>query len=109
MLRQRARHAGESSVRSLDALNAFTHSVKQARCGLCENHCRLAVNDFGGGRRFISGNRCDRPGAGGRQQSGLKLYAYKQEKLLALIIDRRENALAPARLTRALVRTSIPP
>ena len=89
---QRALHAGESTVLSLDALNAFTHSVKQARCGLCENHCRLTVNDFGGGRRFISGNRCDRPVSGGRQQSGLNLYAYKQEKLLALINDRRENA-----------------
>ena len=89
---QRALHAGESTVLSLDALNAFTHSVKQARCDLCENHCRLTVNDFGGGRRFISGNRCDRPVSGGRQQSGLNLYAYKQEKLLALINDRRENA-----------------
>lgn len=89
---QRALHAGESTVLSLDALNTFTHSVKQARCGLCENHCRLTVNDFGGGRRFISGNRCDRPVSGGRQQSGLNLYAYKQEKLLALINDRRENA-----------------
>lgn len=89
---QRALHAGESTVLSLDALNAFTHSVKQARCGLCENHCRLTINDFGGGRRFISGNRCDRPVSGGRQQSGLNLYAYKQEKLLALINDRRENA-----------------
>ena len=75
---QRALHAGESTVLSLDALNTFTHSVKQARCGLCENHCRLTVNDFGGGRRFISGNRCDRPVSGGRQQSGLNLYAYKQ-------------------------------
>lgn len=46
---QRALHAGESTVLSLDALNNFTHNVKQARCGLCENHCRLTVNDFGGG------------------------------------------------------------
>ena len=31
---QRALHAGESTVLSLDALNAFTHSVKQARCAM---------------------------------------------------------------------------
>ena len=89
---QRALHPGESTVLSLETLNGFTHNVKQARCGLCENHCRLTVNDFGGGRRFISGNRCDRPVSGNKQQSGLNLYAYKQEKLLAIMNDRRENA-----------------
>lgn len=45
---QRALHPGESTVLSLETLNGFTHNVKQARCGLCENHCRLTVNDFGG-------------------------------------------------------------
>ena len=89
---QRALHPGESTVLSLEALASFTHEVKQTRCGLCENHCRLTVNSFGGGRRFISGNRCDRPVSGGRQDSGLNLYAYKQDKLRAIMEDRRENA-----------------
>ena len=89
---QRALHPGESSVLSLEALASFAHEVRQTRCGLCENHCRLTVNNFGGGRRFISGNRCDRPVSGGRQDSGLNLYAYKQEKLRALMEDRREGA-----------------
>ena len=75
-----------------DILAGFEHNVRSTRCGLCENHCNLTINDFGGGRRFISGNRCDRPVSGNKQQSGLNLYAYKQEKLLALINDRRENA-----------------
>jgi len=66
--------------------------VKQTRCGICENHCRLTINDFGGGRRFISGNRCDRPTPRGKLSSGLNLYTYKQEKLQALMNDRRENA-----------------
>ena len=88
----RALHPGESTVLSLDALSAFSHEVKQTRCGLCENHCRLTINDFGSGRRFISGNRCDRPVSGGRQYSGLNLYAYKQEKLRAIMEDRREGA-----------------
>ncbi len=89
---QRATHPGESTVLSLDALEHFTHEVKQARCGLCENHCRLTVNDFGGGRRFISGNRCDRPTGAGRLASGLNLYRYKQEKLRALSEDRHPDA-----------------
>ena len=89
---QRALVPGESTVLSLDALEHFVHSVKQTRCGLCENHCRLTINDFGGGRRFISGNRCDRPTPRGKNSSGLNLYTYKQEKLQAIMNDRRENA-----------------
>ena len=89
---QRALHPGESTVLSLEALASFAHEVMQTRCGLCENHCRLTVNSFGGGRRFISGNRCDRPISGGRQDSGLNLYAYKQDKLRAIMEDRREGA-----------------
>lgn len=89
---QRALHPGETSMLSLDALTGFTHSVRQTRCGLCENHCRLTVNDFGGGRRFISGNRCDRPVRGVKADSGLNLYAYKQEKLRAIMEDRRPDA-----------------
>ena len=89
---QRALIPGESTVLSLDALNAFTHDVRQTRCGLCENHCRLTVNDFGSGRRFISGNRCDRPVSGNHHSNGLNLYAYKQEKLTGLMNARREDA-----------------
>ncbi len=44
-----------------EALDAFTYSVKTTRCGLCGNRCQLTVNHFGGDRRFISGNRCERP------------------------------------------------
>ena len=40
-----------------DILAGFEHNVRSTRCGLCENHCNLTINDFGGGRRFISGNR----------------------------------------------------
>ncbi|MFQ8952373.1 MAG: hypothetical protein ACLR56_04740 [Oscillospiraceae bacterium] len=34
----------------------------------CTNHCRLTVNSFGDGKKFISGNQCERAwqGNGGR-------------------------------------------
>lgn len=64
-------------------LLSLTHEVKAVNCGLCGNRCALTVNTFSGGRRFIGGNRCDRPvtnrSAG---EDSLDLYAYKQ-KLLA--------------------------
>ncbi len=89
---QRAVHPGESSILSLESLDAFTHEAKQTRCTGCENRCLLTVNAFPSGRRFISGNRCDRPVSGKRDASGLNLYAYKQEKLRAYMNARCANA-----------------
>ncbi|MBP3524480.1 MAG: 2-hydroxyglutaryl-CoA dehydratase, partial [Clostridia bacterium] len=57
---QRALIPGESTVLSLDALSRFSNDVTHTRCNGCENHCRLTINYFGEGRRYISGNRCDR-------------------------------------------------
>lgn len=63
----------------LDAekLKNFKHEVKVVACGLCENHCRLTVNTFDGGRRFIGGNRCERPTLRGREGQHYDLYEYK--------------------------------
>lgn len=89
---QRALIPGESTVLSLDALHSFSSEVKTTRCNGCENHCRLTINTFGAGRRYISGNRCDRPVAGSHASGSLNLYAYKQEKLKTIMESRRENA-----------------
>ncbi len=88
---QRALHPGESTILSGDALEHFSHEVTQTRCGLCENHCRLTINRFGS-RKYISGNRCDRPVSGKKAASDLNLVAYKQEKLLALSKSHPEKA-----------------
>nr|WP_297171153.1 acyl-CoA dehydratase activase [uncultured Agathobaculum sp.] len=64
-----------------DVLAHFAHTVKAARCGLCENRCSLTINNFGGDRRFISGNRCDRPLGGTKKGSLPNLYQWKLEKL----------------------------
>ena len=59
-----------------DILAGFEHNVRSTRCGLCENHCNLTINDFGGGRRFISGNRCERPLGGTKKADLPNLYKW---------------------------------
>ncbi len=73
----------QTSLIGPDVLASFCHTVKSARCGLCENHCNLTINDFGGGRRFISGNRCERPLGGTKKTDLPNLYRWKLEKLLS--------------------------
>ena len=64
-------------------LARFSHQAKAARCQGCANNCRLTVNSFDGGRRYISGNRCPKGGGQERERAELpNLYAYKRERLL---------------------------
>ena len=71
----RAHARKESTLLSAQALETFTQQAKSVKCGLCGNHCQLTVNTFPGGRRFISGNRCDRPITHRTGDDPLNLYA----------------------------------
>ena len=52
------------------------------RCQGCNNKCVLTVNQFGGGRRFISGNRCERGlGLDARKKRCRNLFDYKMHRL----------------------------
>ena len=74
----------ESTLISRAALASFAHTAKSAVCHGCTNHCRLTVNTFEGGRRYISGNRCER-GLGLPRASALpNVQDMKREYLASL-------------------------
>lgn len=74
-----------SSILTLKELENFEHTSSAAVCRLCPNQCTLTINRFSGGRRFITGNKCER-GAGQKRNAEKlpNLYEYKYEKLMAL-------------------------
>ena len=86
----RAGENAHSSVLTQAELENFSQTVKTVQCNGCGNHCQLTVNVFADGKRFISGNRCDKPVTGKANNEDLNLYAYK----LKLLEDYR-NAPAP--------------
>ena len=63
------------------ALAAFSHTVRNVTCGMCSNNCRLTVNLFGDGEKYISGNRCERPVTKRSDKEELNIYAYKRQLL----------------------------
>lgn len=65
------------------ALEGFTHSVKAVTCHGCPNNCKLTVNTFSGGRRYISGNRCEKPVSGKRSAGEVYNMFEEKRKLLA--------------------------
>ncbi len=75
------RPQGESALLSPTELDDFQHEVTATSCGLCPNRCRLTVNRFGQDRRFISGNRCERPITRRDPDNGLNLYEFKRTLL----------------------------
>lgn len=79
----------QTELISAEELAGFQHESRSVRCGLCTNHCNLTVNTFSGGRRFVSGNRCERPLGKGESEKLPDLYAWKLEKLKSY------DALAP--------------
>ncbi len=72
----------QSSVLTEQELENFSQKVNTVQCQGCGNHCQLTVNIFADGKRFISGNRCDKPVTGKADNEDLDLYAYKLRLLL---------------------------
>ena len=70
----------KSSLISPEALEKFSHSARSAVCQGCTNHCRLTVNLFPDGRKFISGNQCQK-GLGKKDVASAlpNLYAFKRD------------------------------
>lgn len=74
----------QSGIMTNAQLADFTHSVKTANCKLCTNHCLLTINSFGGSKRYIGGNRCERPITGKAPQEQLNMFEYKRSLLAEL-------------------------
>ncbi|MDR1662228.1 MAG: acyl-CoA dehydratase activase-related protein, partial [Azoarcus sp.] len=71
-----------SSMLQAGALQDFAVKHAMVRCGLCANTCAMTVNRFSDGRKFISGNRCER-GLGKQKTTNdlPDLYAWKYERI----------------------------
>ncbi len=81
-LKEEDTKAGTSGMLSFDEITSLTYRTSMTKCGGCANHCRLTVNIFGDGRRFISGNRCERGLGKEKNASHLpNLYEYKMNRL----------------------------
>lgn len=78
---------GRSTVIGAKELASFTHKVQAITCKGCSNHCRLTVNTFSTGEKFIAGNRCEKPLAVKSEQQKYDLYEYK----LSLLAEYRGN------------------
>lgn len=74
----------QTSMLSIDAVNALEFDTSMAKCKGCTNHCRLTINRFSGGRQYISGNRCERGlGKAKNPDQAPNLFDYKLKRLFS--------------------------
>ena len=67
-----------------DELAGFSHSSKAAVCSGCTNRCRITVNTFSDGGRFISGNQCQKALGLEAEEELPNLHAWKRNYISAL-------------------------
>ncbi len=71
----------KSTILDMKKLQSFVHTIKAVNCGGCSNNCRLTVNTFGDGRKFIAGNRCEKPVTKKSPDDSFNIYQYKLKLL----------------------------
>ena len=79
--KKKSKGKADSTLANPEALKNFVHEIKNTNCGLCNNNCRLTINSFGGGRKFIAGNRCERPITKRVPSNDMNIYSYKLKLL----------------------------
>ncbi len=82
--RERHKKGTKSSMLSIDQIYALTFETELSRCQKCTNHCLLTINNFSGGRKYITGNRCERGlGEEIKKEDIPNLFAYKNRRIFA--------------------------
>ncbi len=82
----RERYSGckGTTMLSIEDIETLEYSTTMTKCRGCTNTCRLTINHFSGGRRFITGNRCER--GLGKEKNANKLpnlFEYKAKRYFA--------------------------
>ncbi|MDD6102863.1 MAG: acyl-CoA dehydratase activase-related protein [Clostridiales bacterium] len=91
----RAHYEGtESTMLSFDEIKELKYEASMNRCKGCTNACLLTINQFSGGRQFVSGNRCERGlGLEKNKDNIPNLFEYK--------LKRTFNYYKPLQITEA--------
>jgi len=83
--RERAAEDKPSQLISAQDLEDFSYTSRSAKCGGCTANCQLNIISFGQGRRFISGNRCEKGSGQAKKNNVPNLYEYKYNSILNLV------------------------
>ncbi|MBE6663849.1 MAG: 2-hydroxyglutaryl-CoA dehydratase [Ruminococcaceae bacterium] len=82
LLARNHQKGAKSSMLPFDEIEKLTYKSTTVRCKGCSNSCILTVNTFEGGRRYITGNRCEKGGEVDKSVvKGENLVSYKLNRI----------------------------
>ena len=80
--KERHQKGRDSTMLSIDEIKKLEFTTSTAKCQGCNNHCRLTVNHFTGGRTFITGNRCEKGIGKAKAHKDIpNLFEYKYKRI----------------------------
>ena len=91
--RERYTDCEGTTMLSIEDIEAMEYSTTMTKCKGCTNNCRLTINHFSGGRKFITGNRCERGLGKAKATNKLpNLFEYKLKRYFDYEPLAEENA-----------------
>ncbi len=79
--RERYTEGKQTTMLPIEEIESMQYTTSMTKCRGCTNNCRLTINKFSGGRRFITGNRCERGLGKEKVDNGMpNLYDYKMQR-----------------------------
>ncbi len=100
--KMRMKAGSVSTIISKEALSEFSYTSKATQCKGCTANCSMTIITFNDGRRFISGNRCEK-GAGIKVTNTTpNMYEYKYRKLLEIENEKPQNPIGKVGFPLAL-------
>ena len=82
--RERYQEGEKTAMLSIDQINSLQYTTSMANCRGCTNNCRLTINKFSGGRKYISGNRCERGLGKEKNKDHIpNLFDYKYKRIFS--------------------------
>ena len=71
-----------STISKPEDIDKLDIKVTYARCKGCENNCKLTISNFGNGKKYVSGNRCEKGAGIVTNKINLpNLVKYKNERI----------------------------
>lgn len=71
-----------SRILSAQEIEDLSPKISKVSCKGCSNACLLTINDFGEGRRFITGNRCEKGAGLAKKKKNIPNLFKEKEELL---------------------------
>ncbi len=95
-----AEHGGKALTLD-EMLSMGNYATRTINCRGCENCCEVQQYDFGSGRKYYSGNRCERHfnNSGTARTAGINMYDVKNDLLFS-----RKSAVENPKMTIGIPR-----